>query len=177
MKEALLDAAQWAGQRCDGGRGAEEVSPRQMFISPESDRDNYHQSQAASSLILPPQASPSAPTLQPSVNCHLLHVNMLICHYANERVSAFDLQQRPTFQQSELKCQQIHLHGDGSGAELWGEETTALHYFMLHQSLIQRFHSILRLLIRYYYKTFRNILINVFKGQLKGVFFYLKTQL
>lgn len=71
-------------------------------------------------MLLPPQASPSAPTLQPSTNCHLLHVNTLICHYGNECVCL-----RLTTASEEPKCQQIHLHGDRSGVELWGADIAA----------------------------------------------------
>lgn len=84
-------------------------------------------SQAAPSLILPQQASRSFPAPEPEASCHLMHVNNLMFHHANERASASDLQPRPRFQQSGPKCQQIYHHGDRSGVELRGEETAALH--------------------------------------------------
>lgn len=97
------------------GRCSSALPPRASQTKEES---HHLPSQAAPSLILPQQASRSFPALEPEASCHHLHVNNLIFHHANERVSASDLQPRPRFQQSGPKCQQIYHHGDRSGVEL-----------------------------------------------------------
>lgn len=132
LNEGSVVGCWWAGQRWNGGRGAEgrSVPGRCSSALPpraSQTKKSHHLSSQAAPLILPPQASRSSAALQPEASCHLRHVNSLICHDANEHVTAFDLQERPRFQQSGPKCQQIHHHGDRSGVELWAEEIVALH--------------------------------------------------
>lgn len=78
-KEALLDAVWQAGQRWDGGRGAEEVSPRQMFISSAAQPIRWRTAPSPSlPLILPPQSSRSSPALQPEASCQYVMMQMSV---------------------------------------------------------------------------------------------------
>lgn len=78
-KEALLDAVWQAGQRWDGGRGAEEVSPRQMFISSAAQPIRWRTAPSPSlPLIFPPQASRSSPALQPEASCQYVMMQMSV---------------------------------------------------------------------------------------------------